>query len=230
MNILSKIYWKSNFGKQAIALGHAEAIEINEDIDKTNKACEIITNALMKIAREEQSLSHEIVDEKNNKCSNCGASGEAVIDRFQDIKGSGSINGSIHGYGSSFLGCGSSSIHGHIKGSSEMHTETVRTCTNCQNQWKAEKKNYRSTTEMMCEELRQVTRWIANGKCDLPYIYAERLDIWKAVKPKYYYALVNKYKDSYSAFGIADLDGKPRVTPEQIKKSGLLKEETDVEA
>lgn len=88
------------------------------------------------IADKERYRYREIDKRYNTICPNCR--GVNVNDRIK--RQQGSIEGSIHGSGSSFLFFGSSSISGSVHGS--LDTNEVNKCNDCGHEWKKTNRTY----------------------------------------------------------------------------------------
>lgn len=116
---------------------------------RLERGFEIIKNQIDQYRSDLNKWSRENADKKNNTCPNCGATGVAVVNRIKDIEGSGKISGHLSGYNNTFFGTGGGSIRGSINGSSEIHTDPVRHCTKCTNEWKAEKSSYHGSSEYL---------------------------------------------------------------------------------
>jgi hypothetical protein len=84
----------------------------------------------------------------DNKCPNCHATKENIVDKIREVHGSGSgeVSGNLFGvYGSSSM---------------KMDTDGVNHCNKCGNEWKKYKKDYKWTSEILKDGLKYTANLI----------------------------------------------------------------------
>jgi hypothetical protein len=145
-------------------------------------------------------------EKSNQKCPKCGST--KVVDKISRIQGE--INGSSSGSGSSFLGCGSWSSSGSIRG--EMDTNEINKCKDCEHEWKKVKYSGSSwVSDKIDANFGWITKFLEDyykienstfDKNDIKEAYSSKEEKIKSLKEKliasYTFGLGKKFFDGMS--------------------------------